>query len=209
MARFLRFAARAFRGFFRTPGVTPAAKRHIRSAARCLSRPRSEPVPGPLVRQPVSGLPAAVWTVAARVFRLWLLDRPDVGPRHACIAPLVRSVVLAISHDIFGPVRIVLQKRNGADAVGTRREGHNHRSALLVADQPRPHLVPAAHGAHLSDAPVIGRPEIDFVARSFTDPRMGRRSPSPLSENASTRPAPQTAAPRAACCPNNRRTRPR
>jgi hypothetical protein len=86
---------------------SPKASGQPRSSAvspLCCPRPR-------LIRQPVSGLRAAVWTIAARVFRLWLLDRPDVGPRHACVAPFVCRVILAVSHDIFGPVRIVLQKR--------------------------------------------------------------------------------------------------
>src|SRR5262249_48988729 len=52
IARFLRFSARAFRGVFSYTWChpAPAAKRHIRSALRCLCcpRPRSEPLlPGP------------------------------------------------------------------------------------------------------------------------------------------------------------------
>src|SRR5262245_14324883 len=128
----LGFRQELFEGFFRTPGI--AAKRHSPSAARWPVLPPA----AVLVRQPVSGLPAAVWTVAARAFRLWLLDGPDVGPRHACVAPFVCRVILAISHDIFGPVRIVLQKRHGADADGTGRAGHDPHPTLVIGAQAPP-----------------------------------------------------------------------
>src|SRR5215831_5539310 len=156
-----------------------------KSGSSTIDRPpswaASEPLPGPLVRQPVSGLPAAVWTVAARVFRLWLLDRPDVGPRHACVAPFVCRVILAISHQIFGPVRIVLQKWHGANAIGTGREGHNHRSALLVADQPRPHLIPSPNGPMPGNAPIVRAAEVDLVSRPFAI-ALGQRRAAVLGE---------------------------
>src|SRR5262245_31221823 len=33
------------------------------------------------------------------------------------IAPLVTSVVLAVGHDVFGPIQVVLQERDSTDAV--------------------------------------------------------------------------------------------
>jgi hypothetical protein len=44
-----------------------------------------------------------------------------------------------------------------------------------IADQPRAHLVPAAHGAAARHARVVGRAEDDLVARARGDAPRDRR----------------------------------
>src|SRR5207248_4649190 len=109
-------------------------------------------------------------------YRLWLLDGPDVGPRHAGVAPLISGVIFAISHDIFGPVRIVLQKWHGANAVGTGRKGHNHRPPFAIAHQARSQLIPSPNGPMPGNAPVVRAAEVDLVSRPLADALSQRRA---------------------------------
>src|SRR5262249_62206881 len=75
-------------------------------------------------------------------------------------------MVLAISHDVFSAVGIVLQERNGADGIHTSVECHNHRPPFAIPPKSRPQLVPAAHGAVSWYARIIGTPEVDFIGRA-------------------------------------------
>src|SRR5262247_2454620 len=87
-----------------------------------------------LVGFPITGLlGTAPRAVATHNLLQWFLDRPDIRPRHASIAPLVRRMVLTVSHNVFGPVGVVLQERNGADGIHTSVERHNHRPPLIIS----------------------------------------------------------------------------
>src|SRR5262245_64697076 len=75
-------------------------------------------------------------------------------------------MVLAIGHDVFSAVGIVLQERNGADGIHTSVERHNHRPSFAIPHKSRTQLVPAAHGAVSWYARIIGTPEVDFIGRA-------------------------------------------
>src|SRR5262249_18342155 len=72
----------------------------------------------------------------------------------------------AIGHDVFSAVWIVLQKRNGADAIDASRKADDHWSTLGIPHKSRTQLVPAAHGAVSWYASIIGTPEVDFIGRA-------------------------------------------
>src|SRR5574343_418880 len=97
-------------------------------------------------------------------FGLGLRWRRYPRPRHAGVTRLIRNVVRAVSTQILGLVRIVLQRRDRADEIPAGLEHVQHRPAVRIADQPGPHLVPATHSAALRDALVVSRPERDAVA---------------------------------------------
>src|SRR5262245_13821 len=70
------------------------------------------------INAPISRLLGApIGPVAADLFLLRRVFHRHPRSRHAGIAPLVTRVVLAVGHHVLGPIRVVLQKRNGADAV--------------------------------------------------------------------------------------------
>src|SRR5215831_17254084 len=118
-----------------------------------------------LVGFPIARLLGPVaYIAAAHIFRLRLLDSRNIWPRHASIAPLIRSMILAIGHDVFGLIGIVLQERNGADGIHTSVERHNHRPPFAIPHKSRTQLVPAAHGAVSWYASIVSTPEVDFVA---------------------------------------------
>ena len=62
---------------------------------------------------------AAVWTAAAVGLRLYRFARRHVWPRHAGVAPFVCHMILAVGHQVFRLIRIVLEKGNGPDTVHT------------------------------------------------------------------------------------------
>src|SRR5262245_58342865 len=92
----------------------------------CIEQPASRPpvdndrvrlAPRRSINEPISRLlGASIGPVAADLFLLRRLDRRHIGPRHAGVAPLVPGVVLAVGHHVLGPIWIVLQEWNGADA---------------------------------------------------------------------------------------------
>jgi hypothetical protein len=109
------------------------------------------------IRPPIPWLGVhPVEPVAADVLRLRYLLHRHPRSRHAGIAPLVASVVLAVGHGIFGPIRVVLQDRDGADRLRAGRKRHNHRSPVAVAHQAGAHLIPAAHCTARRNAGVVG-----------------------------------------------------
>src|SRR5215475_4804021 len=114
----------------------------------------------PLIRSPISRLLGApIGPVAADLFLLRRLDRRHIGPRHAGVAPLVARMSLAVRHHILGPVRLMLQERNSANAVRARRKRHDHRPPVAVTNQTGAHLIPAAYSAALRHPRVVGMPE--------------------------------------------------
>src|SRR6266487_109367 len=130
------------------------------------------------VSLPVTGLGRGIapGDVADALFFRRLLSRRDVGAAHRRVAPLVRAMILAVSHDIFGALGVVLHERDGANAVDTRGECYNHWSSLSIAHHSRAKLIPATHSTTLRNAFVIGWPEIDLPARSFGDALSVRRA---------------------------------
>src|SRR5262249_49183054 len=122
---------------------------------------------GPLVGFPITGLlGTAPRAVATHNLLQWFLDRLDIRPRHASIAPLICSMVLAIGHDVFSAVGIVLQERNGADGIHTSVERHNHRPPFAIPHSSPPHLSQAANGAVSCYARIVSPPEVDFIGRA-------------------------------------------
>src|SRR5262249_32811470 len=93
------------------------------------------------------------------------LDRRDPWPRHAPITRLVARMILTISHDILGPVWVVLQEWHSADEVHAGAEHHEHRPPVAVAHQPRAHLVPTTHGTARWNASVVAMAEPHLTAR--------------------------------------------
>src|SRR5262245_51310510 len=71
------------------------------------------------INAPISGLLGAqIGPIAADVLRLRRrLTHRNPRPRHARIAPFVPSVGLAVGHEVFGPIRIMLKERDGTDTV--------------------------------------------------------------------------------------------
>src|SRR6266487_2798005 len=130
------------------------------------------------VSLPVTGLGRGIapGDVADALFFRRLLSRRDVGAAHRRVAPLVRAMILAVSHDIFGALGVVLHERDGANAVDTGRECYDHWSSLSIAHHSRAKLIPATHSTTLRNAFVIGWPEIDLPARSFGDALSVRRA---------------------------------
>src|SRR5262249_27563730 len=133
----LGISLRVFGGFFRTALSSYRISFASRSRPRALSRPPSVTLRlikcaaeehlehggrrdgasearlsgnRPLVGFPIARLRGiAPWAIAAaHIFRLRLLDSRNIWPRHASIAPLIRSMILAIGHDVFSAVGIVL-----------------------------------------------------------------------------------------------------
>src|SRR5262245_33477532 len=130
-----------------------------------------------LVGFPITGLlGTAPRAVATHNLLQWFLDRPDIRPRHASIAPFVCRVILAVGHQVFRLIRIVLEKGNGPDTVHTCGEGNDHRSSLGVADQSGAHLIPAAYGSDFGDATIIGGAKPHLTARALADALSQRRA---------------------------------
>src|SRR5580765_1324987 len=119
----------------------------------------------PSILFPVSRLLAARLErrIAADVLRLRCFLHARIRPRHAGIPPLITRMVLTVSHHVFMSIRIVLQERNGADAVYAGRERDDHGVTLGVTDHPRAHLIPAADLLAVSHPPVIGALEPHFA----------------------------------------------
>jgi hypothetical protein len=85
-------------------------------------------------------------------------------------------MILTIGHDILGPVWVVLQEWHSADEVHAGAEHHKHRPPVAVADQPRAHLIPAAHGAARWNAGVVGMAEPHLAAGPAGDALSDRRA---------------------------------
>ena len=87
------------------------------------------------IRQPIPWLRVhPVGPVAADVLRLRRLFHRHPRSRHAGIPPLIACMIFAIRHHVFGPVRVVLQKRDGAD----RSPCRSQTSQSSVARRRRP-----------------------------------------------------------------------
>src|SRR6266487_390379 len=130
------------------------------------------------VSLPITGLGRCIapGDVADALFLRGLLSRRNVGAAHRRVAPFVRAVVLAVSHNIFSALGVVLHERDGANAIDTGCECYDHRSSLSIAHHSRAKLIPATHSTTLRNAFVIGWPEIDLPARSFGDALSVRRA---------------------------------
>jgi integrase len=90
------------------------------------------------------------------------------------------------SHHIFGPVRIVLQERNGTDEIDASREHNQHRMAVGITDEARAHLIPAAHGTARRNAGIVGMPEPHLAARTTGDALGNGRAVSLNADGSST-----------------------
>src|SRR5271166_703252 len=102
------------------------------------------------------------------MIRLFLALRRFLQPRpaHASITNIVRAMIFLAGIHIFRPGRIVLQCRNGTNAVRTRLEHVQHRHVVLAYNA-LPHLIPAAHGTaalragRCCNSAVVGRSKRD------------------------------------------------
>jgi hypothetical protein len=85
----------------------------------------------------------------------------DVGPGHACIAPLVSAVVFRFRHHVFGLVRVMLHDRYRADRIGARVERDEHRPTVRIANKASPKHIPPAHRTGASYPLVVSLSEMD------------------------------------------------
>src|SRR5690606_1176892 len=95
--------------------------------------------------------------------------------RHARISPLIRGMILALGVNVFRPVLVVLQRRDGADRILARIEAVEHRP-VVFPDHPRSYLVPAAHPPDTRYSFVVGRLPIQAHSLDYRRPAVLREA---------------------------------